>query len=204
MTTLLLNAPRDHIAEWLIRHTANALARTEYAEADGRGGALQPGRRIGSRIVLEAWQVGPLDTATDSQTARAAGDGIVFDLEPLASERTRVTAECHAARWLDYFAEVLGALAADYPETAAEIFGRADPQSDTAKPGKDNAQAGAPKPWEAVADIANDRRILERWHAGDSAADIASAVNLGADYIRKRISELRQSYGDEIVPRRRT
>lgn len=209
MATLLVNAPVAHIADWLIRHTSNAFERTEYDKPDGRAGALNAGRRIGSRIVLPAVLVGPLDTATNSQTAYLAGDGIVFDLEALASERTRVTATCHDPRWLDYLAEVLGQLGEDYPEAAGAIFGPASSKEAASNTGKDDAQsdqakATTPELWELVPDVANDRAILERWHAQESAAVIATEVGLDAAYVRKRISKLRKTHGDAIVPRRRT
>lgn len=111
-----------------------------------------------------------------------------------------------------HFYGVLGAIAATWPEAAPSLnplsrnFGQ--------EVGVDVVRAYLPHPpppagtplWEQIPDEGWDRPALELFHQGLSHRKIAHC--LGLDLTEKtvcnRMSVLRKTYGDTIVPRRRT
>ena len=62
------------------------------------------------------------------------------------------------------------------------------------------------RPWEAVPDVGWNRRAVELWHAGYTAAEIAQRVgrDLTPKTISNVLSNLRGIYGTEVVPERRS
>lgn len=62
------------------------------------------------------------------------------------------------------------------------------------------------KPWEAIPNVGWNRRAVELWHAGYTAAEIAQKVDrdLTPKTVSNVISQLRRIYGTEVVPERRS
>lgn len=54
--------------------------------------------------------------------------------------------------------------------------------------------------WDAVPDEGWNRRVLELWHKGYSAAVIGERLGYQAQSIYNLLASLRKTYGDEIVP----
>lgn len=56
------------------------------------------------------------------------------------------------------------------------------------------------QPWEKIKNKNWDRLALKMWWEGNSRKEIARKVSVSARRVTNRLSELRQMYGDEIVP----
>ena len=64
-------------------------------------------------------------------------------------------------------------------------------------------EATGAKSWVGIPDIGYDRQVIELLHAGYTSAEIGQRVGKAAHTVENRITELRKTYGEEIVPRRR-
>lgn len=55
-------------------------------------------------------------------------------------------------------------------------------------------------PWKQITDRSFNRKILELWWRGLKNSEIASKVGLSKERVTNILSDLRQEYGEEIVP----
>ncbi len=75
------------------------------------------------------------------------------------------------------------------------------PETDPSKKEQMSETQISLKPWELIPDHGWDRQVLELWHEGFTCPEIQRKTHVAsAERIRNRLTELRNQYGENIIP----
>ncbi len=152
-------------------------------------------------LEMEAFLLKPDPDNPNAAVAWPVGSAVEFRLLRITDNRTEVTVQCHYPQLTDRVQALIAAVLETWPHPVQSAAQRVDaPRPETSEPAVHKGEEA-----DCLAAIREgpDRDIIRLWREGYTASEIAEQSGFASKTVSNRICELRKTFGDGVVPRRR-